>query len=509
MSEQTGPSHAGAKRPRRRRAPREKSATPSAAETPETAHDAAEGGARPVEPPTTPQEEAAEREGGGRRRRRRRRRGGMPEGSNRPPVVNGPETETEEPTARPSSQRPPLNFLQAERQHAERAPAPARRPEPVRAEPIPLSGVLELRKDGHGALRSIAHDLDERREDAMVPQPMVRRFGLRDGMLLVGRGLQLPGKPGPRFEFLDSVDGMEPSEARQRHGFKKLTVIDPDFHYELGTHAQHDQLSMRVVDLLCPIGRGQRGLIVAPPRTGKTTILMNIAAAMEALYPDVHLIVLLVDERPEEGTNWKRSVKQGEVYVSTMDEAPEHHVRLAELVQYRAERLVELGKEVVILLDSITRMTRAYNNCLGGKNMRTMSGGLDARVFQQPKHFFGAARNTENGGSLTILATALIDTGSKMDQVIYEEFKGTGNMELTLDRRLADRRVFPAIDFEHTGTRKEERLLGRTTLKKVDILRRVLSRMKPREAMETLIDRLGRYSSNAEFLNAFSLDDVA
>jgi len=343
----------------------------------------------------------------------------------------------------------------------------------------------------------------------MVPQPLVRRFGLKEGMLVTGSGILLPGKPGPRLETIDAVDGQPPTEARQRHGFKKLTVIDPDFHYELGTFKQDNQLSMRIVDLLCPIGRGQRGLVVAPPRTGKTTILMDIAAAMEALYPDVHLIVLLVDERPEEGTNWKRSVKQGEVYVSTMDESPQHHVRLAELVQRRAERLVEIGKEVVILLDSITRMTRAYNNCLGGKNMRTMTGGLDARVFQQPKHFFGAARNTENGGSLTILATALVDTGSKMDQVIYEEFKGTGNMELTLDRRLADRRVFPAIDFEHTGTRKEERLLGRATLKKVDILRRVLSRMKPREAMETLIDRLGRYSSNQEFLNAFSLDDVA
>ena len=230
---------------------------------------------------------------------------------------------------------------------------------------------------------------------------------------------------------------------------------------------------------------------------------------MEALYPDVHLIVLLVDERPEEGTYWKRAVQHGEAYVSTMDETPAHHVRLAEIVQQRAERLVESGKEVMILLDSITRMTRAYNNLLGGKNARTMTGGLDARVFTQPKQFFGAARNTENGGSLTIIGTALVDTGSKMDQVIYEELKGTGNMELTLDRRLADRRVFPAIDIEHTGTRKEERLLGRATMKKVDILRRVISRMKPREAMEMLADRLARYASNQEFLNAFSLDDVA
>jgi transcription termination factor Rho len=438
---------------------------------------------------------AGEGREGGRRRRRRRRRGQFQEGV--PPGVR-PERAPEGAGAPHGAPRPPPPRV-------EHAPRPA----PPRAEPVALSGVLELRPDGHGALRSTAHDLTERREDAMVPQPLVRRFGLREGMLIAGRGLQAPGKPGARLEFVDTVDGQPPSESRQRHGFKKLTVIDPDFHYELGTFKQDNQLSMRIVDLLCPIGRGQRGLVVAPPRTGKTTLLMDIAAAMEALYPDVHLIVLLVDERPEEGTHWKRSVKQGEVYVSTMDESPQHHVRLAELVEARAERLVETGKEVVILLDSITRMTRAYNNLLGGKNARTMSGGLDARVFQQPKHFFGAARNTENGGSLTILATALVDTGSKMDQVIYEEFKGTGNMELTLDRRLADRRVFPAIDFEHTGTRKEERLLGRATLKKVDILRRVLSRMKPREAMETLIDRLGRYASNQEFLNAFSLDDVA
>jgi transcription termination factor Rho len=341
-----------------------------------------------------------------------------------------------------------------------------------------------------------------------VPPQLGQRFGLRQGCYVTGRGLKFPGNPGPKLDFVETVDGQVPGPKQSRAGFKKLLVIDPDFHYELGTFKQEGQLSMRVVDLLCPIGRGQRGLIVAPPRTGKTTILMNIAAAMENLYPDVHLIVLLADERPEEGTAWKRSVHRGEVYVSTMDEAPEHHTRLAELVQARAERLVETGKEVMILLDSITRLTRAYNNLLGGKNARTMSGGLDARVFQQPKHFFGAARNTENGGSLTILATTLIDTGSKMDQVIFEEFKGTGNMELTLDRRLADRRVFPAIDIERTGTRKEERLLGRATLKKVDILRRVLSRLKPREAMEMLIDRLGRYPSNQDFLNAFSLDDV-
>ena len=455
---------------------------------------------------------SADEGGSPRRRRRRRRRGsGIPGGSSfaghgGSPVhlgVGGV------PVAAPAPSRPQAAAPRAPL--APRAPVVPPHAPPQgggRAEPVICSGVIEILQDGTGFLRSVQHDMEERREDPLVPHHIVQRFRLHQGSLIEARGVRFPNHPGPKVEFVDAVDGFSPGAAQQRHNFKRLVVIDPDFHYELGTFRQEGQVSMRVADLLCPIGRGQRGLIVAPPRTGKTTLLTNIAAAMESLYPDVHLIVLLADERPEEGTAWKRSVQRGEVYVSTMDEAPEHHVRLAELVQARAERLVETGKEVMILLDSITRLTRAYNNMLGGKNARTMSGGLDARVFQQPKHFFGAARNTENGGSLTILATTLVDTGSKMDQVIFEEFKGTGNMELTLDRRLADRRVFPAIDIEHTGTRKEERLLTRATLKKVEILRRVLARLKPREAMEMLIDRLGRYASNQDFLNAFSLDDV-
>jgi len=373
---------------------------------------------------------------------------------------------------------------------------------------VEMSGILELRKDGTGFLRQIDKDLVEQPSDPMVPQQMVRRNSLKNGCLVVGQGNEGTSKRGGKLSSIDSVDGVPLSEARKGRAFKNLTVIDPDFHYELGGFTQEGQLSMRVTDLLCPIGRGQRGLLVAPPRTGKTTLMMNVAAAMEALYPDVHLIVLLVDERPEEATYWRRSIKNGEVFVSTMDQSPKNHARLSELVQFRAEGLVESGKEVMILLDSITRMTRAFNNVLGGKDSRTMSGGLDARVFQRPKHFFGAARNTENGGSLTILATALIQTGSRMDEVIYEEFKGTGNMELTLDRRLADRRIYPAVSIEHTATRKEEKLLSRTTLRKVNILRRVLSRLRPREAMEMLVDRLDRYPSNQEFLAAFSMDDV-
>ena len=391
---------------------------------------------------------------------------------------------------------------------AKQGQRPESRPPQRRTEPIQLSGILDIRKDGTGFLRQLDHDLAESPQDPMVPVQFVRKFALKNGMLCVGRGQSGKGNSGPRMDFLDTIDGMDANERRRMPSFKGLTVIDPDFHFELGTCKHDGQLSMRVIDLLAPLGRGQRGLLVAPPRTGKTTILQQVARSMEEIYPDVHVMVLLIDERPEEATYWRRNLKNGEVYVSTMDQSPNRHVRLAELVQFRAERLVEEGKEVVILLDSITRLTRAYNNTVGGKNSKVMSGGLDSRVFQKPKSFFGAARNTENAGSLTILASALIDTGSRMDHVIFEEFKGTGNMEITLDRALADRRIFPAININATGTRKEEKLFTRQTMRKINILRRVLSRMRPREAVEMLIDRLERYPSNREFLDAFSLDDV-
>ncbi|MHC4823751.1 MAG: transcription termination factor Rho [Planctomycetota bacterium] len=467
MTEEQGQQPAKRRRRRRRRSPIQDSASAPADKAESKEKSASEGDASAA--PS--------------RRRRRRRRDGMPQED----ASNDQGGSREKPSEGSSKGRG----------------------EPRGGALEEVSGILDLRKDGTGFLRSRERDLAEHPSDPMIPQQLVKRNGLKNGSLVVGKGSVGRGHQSPRVSSIETIDGFTPAELRKHRGFKKLTVIDPDFHFELGGFEQEGQLSMRILDLLCPIGRGQRGLLVAPPRTGKTTIMMNIAAAMEALYPDVHLIVLLVDERPEEATYWRRSIKNGEVYVSTMDQSPKNHARLSELVQFRAERLVETGKEVMILLDSITRMTRAFNNTMGGKDSRTMSGGLDARVFQRPKHFFGAARNTENGGSLTILATALVDTGSRMDQVIYEEFKGTGNMELTLDRRLADRRVFPAVAIDQTATRKEERLLTRTTLRKVNILRRVLSRMRPREAMEMLIDRLGRYPSNQEFLAAFSMDDVA
>jgi transcription termination factor Rho len=473
-------------------------------------------------PEEKPPEKAAVR----RRRRRRRRRpadsrppqdvnadseapSASDESSSETVVAEGPKRPPRR-KAKPESRRPRRDSRpesRSEDRAEARPPREERRPE-KREEQVAVSGIIEIGKDGTGYLRRFENDLAVRKDDPVVPVSMVRKFGLRNGMLLVGKGWPGRGSQGARMDFLESIDGLDLNERSKAQGFKKLTVIDPDFHYELGTAKHEHQLSMRILDLLAPIGRGQRGLLVAPPRTGKTTFLQGIAQSLEELYPDVHLMVLLIDERPEEATYWRRSVKHGEVYVSTMDEQPKNHVRLAELVQFRAERLVEQGKEVVILLDSITRLTRAFNNSVSGKNSKTMSGGLDSRVFQKPKSFFGSARNTEDAGSLTILATALVDTGSRMDQVIYEEFKGTGNMEVTLDRSLADRRVFPAINITATGTRKEEKLFTRQTMRKVNILRRVLSRMRPREAVEMLIDRLAMYPSNREFLEAFSLDDV-
>ena len=376
---------------------------------------------------------------------------------------------------------------------------------PRAANRIEVRGVFELRKDGTGFLRQPDKNLQPQKDDPVLPVQLVRKFQIKAGSEVVAQAQA--GKGAPRVQFIESIDGLSVPEHRRRRNFKKLTVIDPDFHYELGTHPQEGQLAMRILDLLCPLGRGQRGLLVSPPRAGKTTVLQQIAKSMEALYPDVRLIVLLIDERPEEATNWRRAIERGEVFASTMDQSPKDHIALAELVQARAERMVEAGKEVVILLDSLTRLARAYNHVIGSSG-KTMSGGLDARTMAKPKHFFAAARNTETAGSLTIVATCLVDTGSRMDQVIFEEFKGTGNMELVLDRRLADRRIFPAIAVDKTGTRKEEKLLTRQTMRKISILRRVLSRMRPLEAMELMVGRLQNFPTNRDFLNAFSMDDV-
>ena len=364
--------------------------------------------------------------------------------------------------------------------------------------------MLVCEMGGFGTLRQMETQYLPSKSDIFVPQRLIQQHKLRDGSLVTGR-LQRGQKHKYALIDVTSVDGKNPNEVKNLPVFKTLTTIDPDFHYCVGDAT--GDVSMRIIDLLCPVGRGQRGLIVAPPRTGKTTILRQFAKGIETGYPDVQLFVLLVDERPEEATEWKRSTK-GNVFVSTSDESPKMHVQLAEAVWKRCMRLVETGADVVLLLDSLTRLSRAYNNLAGGSG-RTMSGGLDSRAMERPRQIFGSARNTEKAGSLTILGTALIDTGSKMDQLIFEEFKGTGNMELVLSRKLADRRIFPAIDIEKSGTRKEEKIIGLKRLKSTHILRRVLTKMHFSEAMDLLVTKLDDVATNDEFLKRFEVDPEA
>jgi transcription termination factor Rho len=374
-----------------------------------------------------------------------------------------------------------------------------------------VAGVLDLSKDGTGFLRKGKNSYvpsTPPEQDVFVPPGLVRLHRLLDGSMIVGQaGIPLRGAQRPTLATIESVDDTEPAKAAERKNFKDLTVIDPQPMFVL--EPDNGEISLRIIDLLCPVGRGQRGLIVAPPRSGKTILLQQICHAVSMRYPEIYMIVLLIDERPEEATGWRRSVAgpNREVLVSTLDEGPKHHVRVADMCLKRAMRLVEVGKHVVILLDSITRLTRAHNADMGRLGGATMSGGIGAKVLEIPKKFFGSARNCEEGGSLTILASTLVDTGSRMDQVIFEEFKGTGNMELVLNRQLAERRIFPAIDIELSGTRKEELLLGREVTNRVYTLRRVLSRMQSLDAMPLLIDKLMKTKSNAEFLGSFRVDD--
>ena len=362
-------------------------------------------------------------------------------------------------------------------------------------------GVLEIVQDGIGFLRS--DHLLPGREDVYVSQSQIRRFGLRTGDLVIGQ--VRPPKDTEKYYGLlkvETVNGLDPEEAKLRPAFERLTPIFPD--EQLILSSQPKILATRMLDMVAPIGRGQRGLIVSPPKAGKTMVLKQIANGMSHNYTDLHLMVVLIGERPEEVTDMDRSV-EAEVISSTFDDPVQSHVRVAEMALARAKRLVEGGRDVVILLDSITRLSRAYNLVVPPSG-RTLSGGLDPAALYPPKHFFGAARNIEEGGSLTIIATCLVDTGSRMDDVIYEEFKGTGNMELHLSRRLAERRVFPAFDIERSGTRREELLIEDVTLQKVWTMRRMIDALGGgMDALQPLLERLSRTRTNDEFLSTLHL----
>jgi transcription termination factor Rho len=362
------------------------------------------------------------------------------------------------------------------------------------------TGVLELLPDGFGFLRATAYSYLPGPDDIYVSPSQIRKFDLRTGDTVSGQ--VRPPKEGERYFALVKVEAVNhehPDRVRERVAFDNLTPLYPLERIRLEVEGD---MSSRVMDLLTPIGKGQRGLIVSPPRTGKTMLLQSIAHSVEKNQPEMVVIVLLIDERPEEVTDMQRSVK-GEVISSTFDEPATRHVQVAEMVLEKAKRLVEYGKDVIILLDSITRLARAYNAVVPPSG-KILSGGVDSNALQRPKRFFGAARNIEDGGSLTIMATALIDTGSRMDDVIFEEFKGTGNMEINLDRKLVDRRIFPAIDINRSGTRKEELLLEEYEIKRTWVLRKVLTPLSPVETMELLLDKMGRYKTNSEFLDSMS-----
>jgi len=359
-------------------------------------------------------------------------------------------------------------------------------------------GVLEILSDGYGFLRS--NNYMSGHKDVYISQSQIRRFSLKTGDLVQGKTRK--AKDGEKFQallYVTSVNSDVPEKASQRKPFDELTPIYPAKRITLENKKSPKELATRLIDLVSPIGKGQRGLIVSPPKAGKTILLKKIADSISANYPDIYLIVLLIDERPEEVTDMKRSIK-GDVVFSTFDEVPEHHTKVADMVMERAQRLVEQGRDVVILLDSITRLARAYNLTVPATG-RTLSGGLDSSALHKPKRFFGAARNIEEGGSLTIIATALIETGSRMDEVIYEEFKGTGNMEIHLDRKISEKRIFPAVDIFRSGTRREELLLSQREIEGVWTIRKNLSEGRPDRVIEIIINDLMRTNSNADFLD--------
>ncbi|HWL53689.1 MAG TPA: transcription termination factor Rho, partial [Chthoniobacteraceae bacterium] len=362
-------------------------------------------------------------------------------------------------------------------------------------EPVFAEGIVEVSGKGFGFLRDPKRNFAQHPGDVFVTPEVCRRYNLRDGMWI--RGEIRRGNRGPQLFRLESIEGEPPNTERVLPLFEELTTINPNQWIPLETNPE--RYTTRVIDLMAPIGRGQRGLIVAPPRTGKTTLLQHIADAVVQNHPEMKLIILLVDERPEEVTEIRRTVPQAEIMASSNDQEIKSHTRIAQLAIERAKCLVEMGKHVFVLLDSITRLGRAFNNATGGGG-RTMSGGVDARALEIPRKLFAAARNTEEAGSLTIIATALIETGSRMDDLIFQEFKGTGNMELVLDRKISDLRIYPAVDIFQSGTRREELLLNESSLHKINIIRRGLAGHKPAEAIERLLSFLRRFPTNSQML---------
>ncbi len=375
--------------------------------------------------------------------------------------------------------------------------------EPVENPDAPLEpgyGLLELHPNGYGFLRSPDNNYSRERTDPFVPGTMIEKYGLRPGLMIKGMVQQARKQQGPRLREITEVDGIPPDDYVNVKSFDELTPINPEEWLQLEVGPQ--PLTTRVMDLLTPLGKGQRALIVAPPRTGKTIMLQHISLGVSTNHKNVKLIVLLIDERPEEVTDMRRNV-DGEVVASSLDQDVESHVRLSQLIVERCRRLAEMGQDVFLLLDSITRLARAFNKWVGNTG-RTMSGGVDIKAMDIPKKLFATARAFEEGGSLTVVGTALIDTGSRMDELIFQEFKGTGNMELVLDRKLADRRVWPAIDISQSGTRREELLLDPETLHAVTMLRRTLTSMHHVDAMEQLTKQLSRFRTNAEFIKLIS-----
>jgi transcription termination factor Rho len=441
-----------------------------------------------------------------RKRRRRRRRTGSAAPGQNPGNGNGPSPGNEAQPAGGQNYAGGGGGRRRRRSRGGRDGAPAQREQspaaPIEYAPGELTetqGVLWIKPNGVGLLVHPENNYVPVPSDTIVPRGLIEKQHLQAGLHITGNGRRTGN--GLELVTLEKIEGMEIEQYRDsRLPFSELISIDPNEPFHLETEAE--RLTTRVLDLLSPIGKGQRCLVVAPPKAGKTTLLKDIAHGINTNHPEVHLIVLLVDERPEEVTDFRRSVAKGDVIASSSDETAENHITIAEVVLERARRLVEMKKDVVILCDSITRMSRAYNNEQRGSG-KILSGGIDARTMEKPRRFFGAARNAEDWGSLTIIATALVDTGSRMDEVIFQEFKGTGNTEVVLDRGLFERRIFPAINIAQTGTRKEEKLIPPAYLPKIHTLRRALAGTDPMTAMKMLLERLQKFPSNEAFLKSF------